>query len=193
MLYPTAQCLGQDISQDMIMWANHNNQHPQVQFTFNDLEKCETQFDRVFSNAVFQWIHPLESFTRMLKTKVTHNARLYLTIYGPETYTELRKVLGMAQGKQAILASSGFLNAVELKNIFSLQWKHVSIDTQRIQRRFDSLQDLLRSIKLTGTRGDSSPQFHWTPGFLKQVESIYKEVYGTILVSYDIIYVKAYD
>jgi hypothetical protein len=55
--------------------------------------------------------------------------------------------------------------------------------------RFETLRDLLLSIKKTGVRGlGAQPPIRWTRGLLDRVESVYRDRYGEIVVTSQIIY-----
>jgi hypothetical protein len=78
-----------------------------------------------------------------------------------------------------------------LHTLFHAHCQEVVLKQYRYQRQFDSLADLLRSIKHTGTRGLPEGPKNWTPGLFREVERAYLAQYRQIRATYQVFYCTA--
>jgi hypothetical protein len=78
-----------------------------------------------------------------------------------------------------------------LNRILAKHLKNHSIEEQSIEVTYDSVWDLLNTIKHTGTRGSGINGQQLSRSSLARLENIYKEKFGSIIATYQVFYCKA--
>lgn len=153
------------------------------------LEFPPERFDLITSSSAVQWFDDpaaaLERYALMLRP----GGRLVLSLFGPQTFQELAAVLAEALPARPLPAAS-FLPAGQLEHLLGKSFECVRLEEQTVTRQYDSLVDLLRSIRHTGTTGG-----HWQGLFsrklLERLDRRYRERFGGIPATYHVCYCTA--
>ncbi|MFC1808246.1 methyltransferase domain-containing protein [Candidatus Omnitrophota bacterium] len=192
--FPSASLRAVDISAKMIEVAKEKLGNFNIDFIVDDAESLSVgrDFNLITSNVSIQWFGNLESTLSFYKHILSQDATVLVSVYGPGTFCELRESLKKMLGDEVILSSSYFYNGTLLKDIFSIYFPRLEIDYKMYSQEFESLLDLLRSIKYTGTSGIGvSGAGDWTKGKIEQLEEVYKSIYGKIVATSEVFFVKA--
>lgn len=191
--YPDAEVVGIDASPKMVMWAQSHYANTRLRFVYGQAENLVLPYapDLVFSNAVFQWIAQPELLLHTVYQQMRDSGALVFSSFGPDTYVELASAIRQVWGRPVITSASRFVTGEQLYGMLTRYFGQVHLSQHRYQRRFDSLADLLRSIKYTGTRGLPEGPKQWTPGLFREVESAYLARYRHIVTTYQVYYCDA--
>lgn len=192
--FPRAKILGVDISPTMLQVARRKIADPRAAFHVADAEDFhEGRYDLITSNATLQWFADLPRGIAGLAGLLAPGGTLSFSFFGPETYRELDGALREVFGDEVGVACRRFAPREELLRAMYAVFGICEVAERRYTQTFPSLAALLRSIRYTGTRGrPCGPEIHWTPGRLAQVECAYREQYGTIQASYQVLFVKGW-
>ena len=156
--------------------------NPKINFIPADIEKAvensDKKYDLIISNAVFQWVENLESFIKLLVSKLNDGGVLLFSTFGPENFREVNFVLGKtlpyysANELQEII--KGYNNVVE-------QEMHVMA--------FKTPKDILKHIKSTGV--NALEIVSWTKSDMQRFENGYNNFCANVpTLTYHPIYVK---
>lgn len=186
--FPAAEIVMLDASPEMLKIAKRKLVPAGTTFICTDAEEFNTgQYDLITSCSVLHWFRDLPQFFLHIPSMLNLNGVLTFATYGPQTYQELHWAIEYATGKRVEIASTGFPNVDQLRNLLGLG---ASVTEAFYTYEFDTLKELLVSIKRTGTRGfGANPPQRWTRGLLERVEAAYRERYGRIVVTSQLIYV----
>jgi len=181
-----------DISAAMLQVARRKIADPRAAFRVADAEDFhDGRYDLITSNAAFQWFTDLPRSLESLAGLLAPGGTLSFSFFGPETYRELDRALREVFGDAVGVSCRRFANRDALDAILQTVVGHHELDERHYTRTFPNLGALLRSIRYTGTRGQPcGPAVDWTPGRLQQVERAYRERYGEIQASYQVILCK---
>lgn len=190
--FPHSNLSAIDISSNMINIAkkklgNYNN----IKFLVADAETpaFNETFDLITSNSALQWFNHLPVCLRKYKNLLQKNGQIYFSLFGPTTFIEIRKILKDFFSKELLTPTSEFITASEISNILNSIYKEVGIETELIRKEFNSLLQLFKHIKYTGTQGEGlDKKFLWTPNKVKNLEQEYRRQYKTIRVTYEVIF-----
>lgn len=207
-----ASVFGVDISEAMVRVAKRRIEDPRVRFAVADAEEITTgRYDLVTSNATFQWFLSLPRTLMRMASLLSGGGALTFSFFGPETYAELDAALrvagrrraaekgtrvaavdgiggpGAAAGRDApgFVVAAGFHSREEISESLSAAFPRWDVAERRYHQDFETLTDLLRSIRYTGTRGGGTRD-SWSPGRLARVEEAYREMYGGIRATYQV-------
>ncbi|MFC1751972.1 malonyl-ACP O-methyltransferase BioC [Thermoproteota archaeon] len=183
---PESRILGIDISKKMIQTAKETFQDSRLTFETADIEDYSEQglYDLIVSNATFQWLNNLPETLKNLKNALKPQGRIAFSYFGPQTFQELQTLF-----KQEPLSSKQFYSIEQLHSILKRGFSNVSIKESRYTLKYQSVKELLRTIKYTGTRGAATASRGlWTPSVLFQLENKYLEAYNEIRASYQVFY-----
>ena len=100
-------------------------------------------------------------------------------------------MLSLLYNRSVSLTSSSFLSKEELKHSVSRLFEHHLFCETVINKRYNHVIDLLKSIKYTGVQ--SNHRLHnglWTSKSVEQLQRLFDYYYGGVFVSYSIVYVK---
>ena len=191
--YPEATVVGVDVAPKMVMFAQQRYGSPRMHFVCSEMAQfqLETPADLLFSNATFQWVSPPKAALAHAASQMAPRGQVVLSSFGPETYRELATVIRQVWGHPVITSAAQFLDGAALHAGLSDCFETVQVLQCRYQRNFESLADLLRSIKHTGTRGIPEGPKHWTPGLFREVERAYLAHYRRIVATYQVFYCTA--
>ena len=189
--FPDASVFGVDISEAMVRVAKRRIDDPRVRFAVADAEEITTgRFDLVTSNAAFQWFLSLPRTLERMASLLSGGGVLTFSFFGPETYAELDAALRAAlprreAGEGVRVAAAGFHSRDEIAGSLSAAFPRWDVSERRYRQDFETLGDLLRSIRYTGTRG-AGARDAWSPGRLARVEEAYRELHGGIRTTYQV-------
>lgn len=185
--YRRARITALDFSPQMIDAARAKfGFDPQLDWQVADIETWQppSRFDLIAANSTLQWLDHLPHTLARLQAELDPPGTLAATLFGPQTYAELQSICGTDA-----VAAGGFPSADSLQALFTRHFPATELEEHTFTRRFDSLLDLLRSIKHTGTGG--SPGRLWTPRRLQRLEGCYREQFGEIVATYQVFVIVA--
>lgn len=187
-LYPNASITAIDVSESMIAVATRRVVVPNVQFVVGDAETHlpPELVDLVIANASLHWFDNLPAALPHIVSRLTPRGQLVFSSFGPETFGELRASISAVLGREVILASGHFSTADPI--LKSLAGAGVSIRSRQeiLRQRFDSVVDLLKNIRYSGTRGDGLPGTVWTPGLIRDIDGVYRSRFRDIWATYQV-------
>ena len=175
--FPGAEITAIDVSGKMIEIARSKLSGKNIEFILCDAESADlrNEFDLITSNAGFQWLDNLERAFATYALKMKKSATLLFSIFGPETFVELGESLKLLFGKETSISSSFFSCKKEVEAILKRHFNEVCVEKKVYKKEHDSLSDLLKKIKYSGTRGSGvRTERTWSLGMLSELERIYK-------------------
>ncbi len=166
-LLPKSSLTCLDFSQAMVAKAKVKTSSANIHFHCIDCEVYlagnTEKYDCICSNATFQWFQEphlvLENIQRSLFTGGVFAASLF----GPNCLAELGAGLQAVMGAEYSLPSPHFLGKKQIQTLCH-GFKSVEIQEQVYTRSYETIYDLLRVIKYTGTGGYHTqvPRFNKT-------------------------------
>ena len=156
--------------------------NPKINFIPADIEKAvensDKKYDLIISNAVFQWVENLESFIKLLISKLNDGGVLLFSTFGPENFREVNFVLGK---------TLPYYSANELQEIIK-GYKSV-VEQEMHVMAFKTPKDILKHIKSTGV--NALEMVSWTKTDMQKFENGYNNFCSGIpTLTYHPIYVK---
>ena len=156
--------------------------NPKINFIPADIEKAvensDKKYDLIISNAVFQWVENLESFIKLLVSKLNDGGVLLFSTFGPENFREVNFVLGK---------TLPYYSANELQEIIKC-YKSV-VEQEMHVMAFKTPKDILKHIKSTGV--NALEMVSWTKTDMQKFENGYNDFCSGIpTLTYHPIYVK---
>ena len=121
------------------------NLSSKIRFEKCDIEKFETQekFDLIIANASLQWCNDFEGIVKKLKSFLNEDGIFAITTFATDNFFEIR---------DAFNVSLNYLKFEELEKVFS---SNAQIIQEIHTLRFNSPNDLLKHLKLTGVNAIS--------------------------------------
>lgn len=156
--------------------------NPKINFIPADIEKAvensDKKYDLIISNAVFQWVENLESFIKLLVSKLNDGGVLLFSTFGPENFREVNFVLGK---------TLPYYSANELQEIIK-DYKNI-VEQEMHVMAFKTPKDILKHIKSTGV--NALEMVSWTKTDMQKFENGYNNFCSGIpTLTYHPIYVK---
>ncbi len=156
--------------------------NPKIDFIPADIEKAvessDKKYDLIISNAVFQWVENLESFIKLLVSKLNDGGILLFSTFGPENFREVNFVLGK---------TLPYYSANELQEIIK-DYKNI-VEQEMHVMAFKTPKDILKHIKSTGV--NALEMVSWTKTDMQKFENGYNNFCSGIpTLTYHPIYVK---
>lgn len=189
--FPHAAIKAFDISEKMVEIAKEKLQDKTTEFIVADAETKEfgENYDLISSNVSFQWFVDLESFFVRYKNLLRKNGTILFSIFGPHTYFELNMSLRELSGKNISIDSCRFIGKNKLNEILKKYFKKVFLEEEIFQENHESLLQLLKKIKYTGTTGNGiAYDGFWTFKRVEDLEKIYKKKFSNLTATYQIFY-----
>ena len=184
--HPSASIRAIDLSEEMVQVAREKMDASNVSLAVRDAEQPpEQDYELISSNATFQWFRDLRGTLGRYCRALQPGGGLSFSYFGPRTYRELRRCLEKVTGEQEALDAASFADRSRLSDLLNIYFRSYRVEERRFRQDFDDLRALLRSIKLTGTRGRRTG-VRWTPGLLKEMERTYREHFGGIHATYQV-------
>ena len=156
--------------------------NPKINFIPADIEKAvensDKKYDLIISNAVFQWVENLESFIKLLVSKLNEGGILLFSTFGPENFREVNFVLGK---------TLPYYSANELQEIIK-DYKNI-VEQEMHVMAFKTPKDILKHIKSTGV--NALEMVSWTKTDMQKFENGYNNFCSGIpTLTYHPIYVR---
>lgn len=194
-LFPDANIDAFDISPNMISYAKSLYSYDNINFKVSDAEKFdfEKSYDLITSNASLQWFSDLPKSFKNFNSLLNEDGIFVVSVFGPQTFIELHKALVKFLGDDALISASHFVAEDMLKDSLSQSFKNVVIKRVVYQEEHEHLFSLLKKIKYTGTRGVGVLREQgWHRKNISELERIYKELFGKIVVTNEVFICKGY-
>jgi len=191
--FPEASIKAIDISPQMIEIAKEKLRDEAIEFIVADGETIDFNepFDLVSSNVSFQWFEDLEEALSRYKRLLNKNGVILFSAFGPLTFYELDRSLKELLGKDATISSCYFLKREGLEKILKYLFKEIEIEQKIYKENYNSLSELLKKIKYTGTRGNPlNKKTFWTPKIVNDLEKIYTKRFRDIMATYEAFFCK---
>ena len=127
------------------------NLSKKIRFQQIDIEKFHTEekFDLIIANASLQWCNDFEKAIKNLKSFLKPEGILAITIFSTDNFYEI---------KEAFDISLKYKTIKEIENIFS---KNTKILQEIHTLQFNSANNLLKHLKLTGVNAISKEQINY--------------------------------
>ena len=156
--------------------------NPKINFIPADIEKAvensDKKYDLIISNAAFQWVENLESFIKLLVSKLNEGGVLLFSTFGPENFREVNFVLGK---------TLPYYSANELQEIIK-DYKNI-VEQEMHVMAFKTPKDILKHIKSTGV--NALEMVSWTKTDMQKFENGYNNFCSGIpTLTYHPIYVR---
>ena len=141
-------------------------------------QNIEGKYDLIISNAAFQWVENLESFIKLLVSKLNDGGVLLFSTFGPENFREVNFVLGK---------TLPYYSANELQEIIK-DYKNI-VEQEMHVMAFKTPKDILKHIKSTGV--NALEMVSWTKTDMQKFENGYNNFCSGIpTLTYHPIYVR---
>lgn len=191
--FPSAMIKAIDISGKMIKLAENKLSHEKTEFITADAETTafDQSFDLITSNACLQWFGDFEKAIAGYHNSLEENGMVLFSVFGPQTFQELARSLKKLYDQSTELSSNEFLDEKNIKQILEKHFSRVSVTSETIRHTYDSLWQLLETIKYTGTRGNGINGRSLKKSQITELEKLYNEDFSAIVATYQIFYCKA--
>ena len=189
--YPAARIWAIDISQKMVAIAKEKLKGRTVELIVADGEMLNLgeHFDFITSNACFQWFEDLEKTLSKYRELLNEKGGISFSTFGPLTFYELNKSLNELLKESVSLNSCHFLAQEKIKEILTALFKEIEIERLTYQEKYDSLRELLKKIKFSGTGGSGVyKKVSWTSRLVDKLEKIYRDKFTEIVVTYEVFF-----
>jgi malonyl-CoA O-methyltransferase len=180
--FPQARITAVDISREMVAAARRRVEG--VSFFIADAQQgaVKGSFDLVTSNATLQWLN-LEPALRAWRSLLTQGGTVLCSSFGPRTYEELDLVL--RQHDLGTVAAGRFQDREELNRILYALFSSVVVKEVIREKIYARLEDLLRAVKYTGSRGPGNARNGLcTAKMFQTLESAYRTRFKGIRATY---------
>jgi malonyl-CoA O-methyltransferase len=193
--YPSSELWAIDFSQAMVDHARRKlGEDGNLHFLCTDGEEFlasrKTSYDLITSNATLQWFEDLDDCFRHVAATLSAQGLFHISLFGPETLSELGMAFQEALQEKINLPASFFAPMIEIKNAAEKYFKVMRCEEQYITRQYDSLPDLLRHIQKTGAGGFQQSMPVLTKGRLAKINDWFVARGGHV-VKYQVIYLTA--
>jgi malonyl-CoA O-methyltransferase len=198
-MFPGARVHGCDLAENMLARARLKTTPGTLQLFAADAEKLPLRadsFDLVASSFTLQWLNSLEKAMRETARILSPGGTFFFSAFGADTFHELRSCFlqacaetGYEQGDALVIPLT---RDTAEQAMHAGGFAHIATESEKIIEYYDSVADLVRSIKGMGAR-NASPRRNRTLGvrriWRKMVE-LYEERYGSegrIPATYEVI------
>ncbi|MFA5878681.1 MAG: methyltransferase domain-containing protein [Candidatus Margulisiibacteriota bacterium] len=188
--FPDAKITALDFSSSMNKIAKSKIKSTNIEFiTENIMDfKANNKFDLITANATLHWLPDLDEFLSKCKKKLTGEGAFLFSYFGAETCWELNSVLRKILNVKNF-TSSYFLERNSLYKMMKKHFQNIFFEENLHKEQFDTVLDLLKTIKYTGTRGLGLKQKIWTSDFIQKVESEFLIEFEKVEITYQVFYV----
>ena len=212
-IFPCAKIKAIDISGPMVRLAKEKLNDERISFEVGDAEETtlNDKYDLITSNATFHWFGDLEGVIKKVEYSLAKNGVLIFSVFGPNTFSELRASLISAAGRKISIASDFFPKRTDIENILRKYFsrpepnrerdpapcltpggKKIKITERLIRVSYPSLYELLKNINYSGTAGRGAEiKKTWSPDLLKRIEGAYLARFGSIEATYQAFFCEA--
>ncbi len=186
--FDAARITALDLCPAMIKTAQCKSDNDRIHWLCADAETVvfDRHFDLIASNACFQWFDDLPRAIQGYRQLLSPGGTLAFSAFGPATFLELNQVIRAAWGGSVAVHSGRFNDIDVYRTMLRNSWVDVSIQEKIHHQSYDSLWDLLRVIKYTGTKGQGLAHRALTRADIAALERDYRRCFGKIRASYQI-------
>jgi len=180
--FPRSDITAVDISEDMLDVAKEKFEASDIDFITADAEdlSLKKEFDLITSNACLQWFDNLDGALAKLKKLLRKDGRILFSAFGPQTLKELGLSLKHVS-RNSVIVSEGFMGKDELTSALRKNFYEVSIRQVSCVKYYQSVKELLDTIKYTGTRGEGlNKEIRLNRESLKDLENYYLDKFSKI-------------
>ena len=191
--FPYAKIKAIDISGEMIKLAEEKLSRERTEFITADAETAvfDQTFDLITSNACLQWFGDLEKAITGYRNALKENGTVSFSLFGPQTFQELARSLKKLYNYDTELSSNTFLDKNSIAQVLEKHFSRISVTSETINHTYDSLWQLLETIKYTGTRGSGINGRTLKKSQIDELEKLYNNDFSAIVATYQIFYCKA--
>lgn len=192
--YPDIEMTAVDISPEMVDLARQKVSGDNLTFLVSDAEDLNTdkKFDLITSNASFQWFSGIDKAMSCFLEHLAPGGTISFSMYGPETFRELKEVLGTHFGPRQWLSSSRFIGKAEVKASLERYFLNPEIYEENFSVDFFSIWDFLQNIKKSGSRGEGLGKGAFLGKYaIREIERTYMEKFGGIIATHNVYFCKA--
>jgi malonyl-CoA O-methyltransferase len=187
-IFPGAQVHGCDLAENMLQRAGQKTASSRLRLFAADAENLPLRadsFDLVASSFTLQWLNSLAQAMRETARILQPEGAFFFSAFGAHTFQELRSCYhqactetGYDQGDALIISLT---RAAAEQALHASGFAHIATESEKIIEYYDSVADLVRSIKGMGAR-NASPRRNRTLGvrrIWRRMVAIYEERYGS--------------
>jgi len=186
--YPGARIVAMDPSESMLDIARRRPLSSPVEFRCGQRPGAKEHFDLITSNSALQWSLDLAAQLMDLLARLHPNGLFTCTLFGPRTYRELSAALGAALGHPVCLPASRFADRKSLQHQLAGTFANATVTQIEYTQRFDTVRELLATIKKSGVRGEgATPPLYMTRGLIDRVEAAYRRLFGEVDATYHLL------
>ena len=152
--YPNAQIIGIDLAFKMLQQSklkqSWRKKWALVNADMTALPFPSGLFDLVFANQVIHWSNPLSSVVSELNRVMAQDGCLMFSTLGPDTFLELRRAFSSVDQYAHVNEFPDMHDVGDC--LLSQYFVDPVVDMERLTAHYNSLPDLLRSLKAQGVR-----------------------------------------
>ncbi|MFH1665215.1 MAG: malonyl-ACP O-methyltransferase BioC [Candidatus Omnitrophota bacterium] len=192
--YPDAKITAIDISKEMVDIARKKYAADNIQFKICDGEHIEIteKYDLITSNASFQWFEHLDVDFKVFSEILEKGGVLCFSMYGPDTFVELKEVFKSHFGRRNWLSSSRFATLDTIEQIVKRYFGKFKLSEEYFTVDFYALWDLLLDIKRSGTRGEGLGNSIVLGKYvIKEMEKTYVQKFGRVRATHHVYFCRA--
>lgn len=134
--------------------------------------------DLIISNSTFQWVNNLEQLLDKIALCLNKNGVLAFTTFGAENFYQIKNITGK---------SLNYCSKETIEALLEKDFEIIYSSNKLIELEFDSAEDILRHMKLSGVNSLESTS--WTKNdlkhFLKEYNKSYTNEKGKLTLTYN--------
>lgn len=191
--YADAHITAVDLCPNMIDMAKAKLGPEQMDYWVGDAETLTLSgsYDLITSNACMQWFADLAGAIQTYGKALTDKGTLVFSVFGPQTFCELSHALSCLLGRPMALSAEGFYKAPEIECYLRREFDSVQIRCDGVEQTYDSVFELLKAIKYTGTKGRGVGGQDLSRPHIEALDKIYRATFGQVVATYDVFYCQA--
>ncbi len=187
-IFPKALVYGCDLAEKMLPRARLKTTQVKLRLFAADVENLPLSadsFDLAASSFTLQWLNDLDQAMREIVRILHPGATFFFSAFGANTFQELRSCYHQACAETGY--DQGDALVISLTRKAAQQAMHtcgfadIAADSKQVVEYYDSVADLVRSIKGMGAR-NASPRRNRTPGvrrIWRRMVELYEDRYGS--------------
>ena len=180
-----------DVSPGMVDIAKKKINDPRINFLVRDGEDLDFdhRHDLITSNASFQWFQDIGKTMESISNRLSPGGKLCFSMYGPQTFCELKDVLSFHFGSRRWLSSSKFISRDDLEVVLKRYFKKFEIMEEKYEANFFSLWEFLKNVQSSGTRGEGlGKDLYLGKYMINEMEKTYVEKFGGITATHHVFF-----
>jgi malonyl-CoA O-methyltransferase len=192
--YSQARMTAVDLCPNMIEVARTKLGTDHMVYVVGDAETVPLPgpYDLIVSNACMQWFSDLSGALETYGQALTDQGMLVFSMFGPKTFCELSHALSRLMGRPMAISAEGFYHATEVECYLRRVFDTVTVRCAVVEQAYDTVWDLLKAIKYTGTKGSGVGGQDLSRQHIEALDKIYRVTYGQVVASYEVFYCQAF-